>query len=155
MISLLGPASGEKPVDLRGEKASDVDLVMGTTDTRQRRLFFTQPGTGGTRGLMGLGPFGMRPGYSVWMLKDGRLHYVRKETKRPATLSVSCLDLTSRSLTSVTVSEGDTTCSLVGDHYISGLMDGEILDYLGKEPKKARPTILEAMDHDFRQVWFL
>ncbi|EXJ58434.1 hypothetical protein A1O7_05859 [Cladophialophora yegresii CBS 114405] len=149
-------AGRQRPVDLWADiEPSDVDLVQVKTATRHRRLFFTQPASEGSRGLMGLGPLLLQPGDSLWMLKGGRALYALQESPMPETRRMNCLDLTGGSATVATVHEGDTVCQLMGECYVHGLMAGEILDFIGDSPKKTRPSVLEGMDRDFQDIYLV
>ena len=141
-------------VDLWGEELKNVmDRLTPLSVVRNRRLFFTTPGAHGGRGVIGLGPGYMIPGDSIFMVKGGRLLYVLQELTVPTTRTKGCLDLTGGSETSVTLfAEKDTVYVLAGECFIYGLMNGELLDYLGEPPKKERPAVLEAMDKDFRRI---
>ena len=50
------------------------------------------------------------------------------------------------------VNAGMPTYELVGEAFVLGLMDGEIIDMLGETPRRERPPPLADMDKDFRTI---
>ena len=125
-------------------------LKMWTMD---RRLFFTQPDSEGGKGLLGLGDATIQTGDSVWMFKGGKVLYVLREKESEADRTLNVFNLTGEEHHSLNITKGDKQFVLIGECFIHGLMDGQILDFIGEVPKKARPAPLELMDRHFRKIY--
>ena len=50
------------------------------------------------------------------------------------------------------VDAGVPTYELVGEAFVLGLMDGEVIDMLGETPKRERAAPLGDMDREFRRI---
>lgn len=120
-----------------------------------RCLFFTDSCDDGSPGLMGVGPFTMDPGDSIYMLKGGDVLYVLREFRLGPKDNMPCLDLTGGSRTSVSWGDDQWGAILIGECYIHGLMKGETLDFMGVEPKKETPPPLREMDTKFYEVFLM
>jgi hypothetical protein len=48
---------------------------------------------------------------------------------------------------------GDRFFAYMGECFMYGLMDGEILDMMGESPRSKAPSPLEGMDREFRKVY--
>jgi hypothetical protein len=155
------PDFGSQPTrhDVRGGFTSDYELVstgrimdlkMWTLD---RCLFFTRPDSEGGKGLLGLGDATIQAGDSVWMFKGGKVLYVLREKKSDADRTLSVFNVTGEKHHSLNINKGDKQFILIGECFIHGLMDGQLLDFIGEVPQKARPAPLEQMDRHFRKIY--
>src|SRR5882672_9763101 len=94
----------------------------------------------------------MRPGDEVWMFNGGKVLYViRPLFEMTDDLRVS-LDLSGGLIQETIYQHGEISYKSVGECFILGLMDGEVLDFMGKNPKRHRPPPLESMDKELRSV---
>ena len=111
-------------------------------------LFYTTPGADSSQGLLGYGPNTTTLGDELWMLKGGKVLYIL----RSKSMKVSSTDLRTGETRALPVDVGVPTYELVGEIFVLGLMDGEIFDMLGNEPKRERPAALAGMDRSFRTI---
>ena len=142
--------------------------------TRERRLFYTgnvgrderkpqgimgaitagpENGTaifGDGGALMGIGSHECRAGDEVWMLRGGSVLYVL----RP----VGCIGMEKRRYAERVVGEEgggkdeEGRYRFVGECYVHGLMDGEVLDMLERKRRGVKKKVLEDIDAEFREV---
>ena len=122
-------------------------VVRALTD---RRLFCTDQDH--KKGLLGLGPKNGHSGNEVWMLKGSSVLHVLRPVLVDATCSHSTFDVTGDQSGLRDYWKGTVVYEYVGDCFMVGLMDGEVLDMMGEEPKRPRPAPLEDMDREFRVI---
>jgi hypothetical protein len=135
------------------EAVSTRRIMDFKTWTMGRRLFFTQPDSEGGKGLLGFGDATILAGDSVWMLKGGKVLYILREEEADGDRTLSVFNVTGEKHHSLNINKGDKQFVLVGECFIHGLMDGQLLDFMGEVPRKARPAPLEQMDRDFRKIY--
>ena len=121
--------------------------------TMHRSLFFTRDAQRNSRGLMGLGPGDGQPGDEIWMLKGGKVLYVLRETEPLKHGPYSILDTTGRPSDSMHVTLSDTVRKCVGECFMLGLMDGELLDMMGDKPKRTVCASLAHMGAEFQHLY--
>jgi hypothetical protein len=110
--------------------------------------FYTAPGIGSSHGLLGYSVLRARPGDELWILKGGKMPFIL----RPKAVTVPITDLETGEASEHPVNTGMPTYELVGEAFVLGLMDGEIIDMLGETPRRERPPPLADMDKDFRTI---
>jgi hypothetical protein len=99
-------------------------------------------------GLLGYGLDTADVGDELWILKGGKVPYVL----RPKAMTVPSVDLVTGEANDLPVDIGMPTYELVCEAFVLGLMDGEIIDMLGENPKRERPPPIADMDRDFRTI---
>ena len=117
-----------------------------------RRLLSTTPSSYRARGLMGLGFLKVNVGDETWMLKGGKVLYglrLESVTEPFISPSLNVIDDPSRL---ESFAAGDKYYTFVGECFLLGLMDGEVLNMIGDSPSRARPPGLEFMDSDFQEI---
>jgi hypothetical protein len=113
-----------------------------------RRSFYTRPCAGSSQGLLCLSVNTTRSGDELWILKGGKMPFIL----RPKAMTISHTDLETGEASELPVDAGMPTYELVGEAFVLGLMDGEIIDMLGELPKRERPAPLSDMDREFRKI---
>ncbi len=103
-------------------------------------------------GLVGLGPDIAEPSDEVWMLKGGSVLYTLRPLLVDESRSHSTLDVTGDRSGLRDYWKGTVVYQYIGECFMVGLMDGEIVDMMGKEPKRSRPATLKEMDTEFRVI---
>jgi hypothetical protein len=117
-----------------------------------RRLFETKPQCNDGQGLIGLGPGQAKPGDEVWMLKGGKVLYILRPKYIREHQILRTLNLVNGECRDEKYSEDDLVYEFIGESFILGLMDGEILDMMGENLERPRPSILYEMDSKFRII---
>lgn len=105
--------------------------------------------------LLCLGPDAAAPGDEIWLLKGGQVFYILRPVKLDLKPSVheSSLWLSDKPMASQVVrSIPVPRYHLVGETYLQGFMDGEILARMGDKPVLTRPAALWQMDKDFGEL---
>ena len=118
------------------------------TTATNRCPFYTAPGIGSSHGLLGYSVITARPGDELWILKGGKMPFIL----RPKAVTIPITDLETGEAFEHPVNAGMPTYELVGEAFVLGLMDGEIIDMLGETPRRERPPPLADMDQDFRTI---
>jgi hypothetical protein len=137
----------------------DTDSSAGDTEHIDSKLyvsgivlrrchFYTAPGKGSSHGLLGYSVITARPGDELWILKGGKMPFIL----RPKAVTIPTTDLETGKAFEHPVNAGMPTYGLVGEAFVLGLMDGEIIDMLGETPRRERPPPLADMDNDFRTI---
>lgn len=134
------------------------ELSMSPTEAKAMRYpramgigrcpFYTKPCTGSSHGLLGLSHATAKPGDELWILKGGKMPFVL----RPIPMTIPSTNLTTGETKALPVNAGMPTYELLGEAFVLGLMDGEIIDMLGETPKRERPPPLADMDRYFRTI---
>jgi hypothetical protein len=127
------------------------DMVNLKRNTMGRCVFYTRSSSD-SQGLMGLGPHDAKVSDQVWMLQGGKVLYVLRQKAITEAVAYRSLDLSTGCSEEMVVVTGDVVYELVGECFVLGLMDGEILDMLGDEPRRPRPTPLCSMARKFRKI---
>ena len=122
--------------------------IIARTRAVGRCHFYTTPGPGWSQGLLGYGPGRARPSDELWMLKGGKVLYILRRKD----IEVNSIDLGTGKAKALPVDVGVRTYELVGEAFVLGLMDGEIIDMLGGNPKRKPPPPLAYMDKTFRTI---
>jgi len=122
---------------------------------RGRSIFSTGAidGDGDEEGLLGLGPSWMVPGDEIFMFKGGSVLYVLREYMATDSYSAPCLDCNGQESNMIHATAGDSFYCYVGECFMHGLMDGEILDMIGSDRKRETPAALAGMDDDFKKYY--
>jgi hypothetical protein len=126
------------------------DFKMWTLD---RCLFFTQPDSEGGKGLLGLSDATIQAGDSVWMFKGGKVLYVLRGKESDADRTLNVFNVAGEKHHPLNINKGDKEFILIWECFIHGLMDGQLLAFMGEVPRKARPAPLEQMDKHFRKIY--
>jgi hypothetical protein len=71
---------------------------------------------------------------------------------RPKAMTIPHTNLATGEASKLPVDAGMPTYELVGEAFVLGLMDGEVIDMLGETPKRERPPPLADMDRVFRTI---
>lgn len=79
--------------------------------------------------------------------------YVLRRGEATAGFVSNVLDCTGEAHHGIGVLPGYESLGFVGEYFILGLMDGEVLDMIGSDRKRDRPAPLRSMDEDFRKVY--
>ena len=87
------------------------------------------------------------------MFKGGKVLYVLREKESDADRTLSVFNVTGEEHHSLNINKGDKQFILIRECFIHGLMDGQLLDFMGEVPRKARPAPLEQMDRHFRKIY--
>jgi hypothetical protein len=134
------------------------ELSMSPTEAKAMRYpramgigrcpFYTKPCAGSSHGLLGLSHATAKPGDELWILKGGKMPFVL----RPIPMTIPSTNLTTGETKALPVNAGMPTYELLGEAFVLGLMDGEIIDMLGETPKRERPPPLADMDRYFRTI---
>ena len=103
-------------------------------------------------GLCGLGPSWAQAGDELWILKGAKLPVILRRGQATEQLTKTMLNLETGELSERTIAQGDSVHKIVGECFVLGLMDGQIMELLGDNPSRPRPLQLAEMDLDFRQV---
>jgi hypothetical protein len=114
--------------------------------------------TDSTDVLLSLGPETMRGGDEVWLLKGGNGLYILRPLLVDPSKNLQILDYSGASNTTsatqnqYTMEAGGKMYELVGEAFVHGVMDGELLGMMGEHPRRARPTPLKDMGRRFCNV---
>jgi hypothetical protein len=114
-----------------------------------RALFRTQAGSTDGRVLLGLGPESMKCGDEVWLLKGGSVLYILRAHPAEPRRDLQVLDCSGGQDKTVDMNQDGKFYELVGEAFIHGLMDGELLGMMGEIPRRERPSPLKGMDRSF------
>ncbi|KAK4939931.1 hypothetical protein LTR10_019890 [Elasticomyces elasticus] len=125
---------------------------VGST-VRCRRLFYTAAEVTHDRGLLGLGPGEAKTGDEIWVLKGGRMLYILRRFSIPCEGTLRALDLTGGPHHVVDFKGGEGFHTFVGESFIKGLMEGQVLDMIGDNPARQAPECLKGMGHDFEKLY--
>ena len=87
------------------------------------------------------------------MFKGGKVLYVLREKESDADRTLSVFNVTGEEHHYLNINKGDKQFILIGECFIHGLMDGQLLAFMGEVPWKARPAPLEQMDRHFRKIY--
>ncbi|KIX01385.1 uncharacterized protein Z518_09110 [Rhinocladiella mackenziei CBS 650.93] len=142
---LLGRSGYRPAVDPSG------DLAVYWMSTG-RTLFLTESTPDGSPGLIGLGPWNAKAGDEVWLLQGFRVLAILRPLQITEDCTYGSMDLETGDAKDKFLPAGETVYEYVGEAFILGLMDGEIIDMLGSPPKRPRPPTLVQMDKDFRKI---
>jgi len=121
--------------------------------TTGRSLFMTETDAEVNEPLLGIGPAWALPGDEIFMFKGGQVLYVVREVKVADPFSSPSLDCTGCESVTADLKSGDVIRAYVGECFMHGLMDGEILDMIGPESKREKPPALAGMDDDFKKYY--
>jgi Heterokaryon incompatibility protein (HET) len=116
-----------------------------------RALFKTKTDLTGNKVLLGLGPQNLQPGDEVWLLRGGSVLYILRPRLAEALPAAQVFDCTESS-GAKSEAEAEPFYQFIGEAFIQGLMDGQVLGMMGEHPKRARPSALKSMDRHFRSV---
>jgi hypothetical protein len=139
------------PSDVADLEKDYPDMVSLKRNTIGRCLFYTLASSD-DQGLMGLGPLNTKVGDEIWMLKGGKTLYVLRRKAISEAVTYRSLDLLTGGSEEKALVPGDVVYELVGECFILGLMDGEILHMLGDEQRRPLPPPLGTMEKDFRKI---
>jgi hypothetical protein len=114
-----------------------------------RALFRTQVSSTDGRVLLGLGPESMKCGGEVWLLKGGSVLYVLRARPEGPQRDLQVLDCSEGQQGTVDTNQDGKFYELVGEAFIHGLMDGELLGMMGEVPRRERPSPLDGMYRSF------
>jgi len=125
--------------------------------TEGRSVFTTEKSDQDDTCLVGIGPGFMQTGDEVFMFEGGHVLYVVRRTEvtdfTGGCVSAVCLDCTGSKSGTVFLDIGAEALCYVGECFMHGLMDGEILDMIGPERKRERPAALAGMDENFKKYY--
>lgn len=94
----------------------------------------------------------MQIGDEVWLLKGGNVLYILRPRSIKKDCAFKVLDCTGALSTTRQLREDENSYEFVGEAFIHGLMDGELLGMMGEHPTRERLSPLEGMDRHFRNV---
>ena len=117
-----------------------------------RVLFRTRADSNDSDVLLGIGPESMRGGDEVWLLKGGSVLYILRPLLTEPRGTLQVLDCTGANTTILNIRKGGSTYELVGEAFIHGLMDGELLGMMGEHPRRERLSPLKGMDRQFHDI---
>ena len=86
------------------------------------------------------------------MLKGGKVLYILRPRFAPEDFMYDMLYLMDGEYGEEQFSVGDLPYDFIGEASILGLMDGEILDMMGENPKRSPPSPLHELDSDFHII---
>ena len=101
---------------------------------------------------MGLGPEHARPSDELWILQGARVPIVLRPRVVEEQCTYGSMDLETGIGENKVIAAGETLYEIVGECFVLGLMDGEVIDMLGSPPKRPRPPPLADMDTDWRKI---
>ena len=139
-------------VDLEhGISFSHTGQVLSLLSPRQ--FLYAAPLKNESRGLMGLERYDIQAGDEVWLLEGGRMLPVLRRVTLKSSVTCNALDLTGAAHHEKTIQEGEDVFLYVGECFIMGLMEGQVLDMLGENPKRQHPECLSNMGKGFEKIY--
>lgn len=130
-----------------------VEESMLSYASSNRRLFYlTSAGRGG-RGLLGLCPGNAQVGDEIWVLRGGRMLHALRCESADHEATAKALDLTGAPHHDKEFGIGDESRSYIGECFIKGLMEGQVLDMIGDQPNRQRPECLQDMGQVFEKIY--
>ena len=117
-----------------------------------RALFRTRADSDDTNVLLGLGPEHMKGGDEVWLLKGGNVLYILRSTLMEPRRTLQVLDFSRAHNRILNMDKSGRVYELVGEAFIHGLMDGELLGMIGEHGRRERLSPLNGMDRQFHNV---
>jgi hypothetical protein len=123
--------------------------------TYSRFLFFIHSSDGSESALLGIGPMSMRETDEIWMLKGGKMLYVLRSKELDTAANGIVLDTTGGPHGRRGLDPEALGYELIGEAFILGLMDGEILDMMGERPTRQSPPPLHDMAKEFQSIYLV
>lgn len=118
----------------------------------ERVLFKTQAHARGSDVLLGLGQQGLQSGDKVWLLRGGSVLYVLRPRISEVLHASQVFDCVRSSDMTSASEERESTYQLIGDAFVHGLMDAQLLGMMGEHQRRARLSALESIDRRFRDI---
>ncbi|KAJ9609562.1 hypothetical protein H2200_005889 [Cladophialophora chaetospira] len=118
-------------------------------------LFETNPSQEDDTGIIGLATKRAQTGDQVWLLQGCRVLVVLRPHVVAMAHEHGSMDLETGLGETKALEAGQTVYEYVGESFILGLMDGEVVDMLGPQPGRATPPSLSDMDREFQKIGLL
>ena len=119
--------------------------------TSGRAPFRTRASAGEADGLYGLGPAWAGPSDEVWILQGASVPFILRPHPSPVKIWSNVADLSTGATEREVYKAGETLHFNIGECFVLGLMDGEVLELLSA---KGDNTVakLPDMEHEFRTL---
>ena len=91
----------------------------------------------------------MKRGDEIWLLKGGSVLYILRASPEGPRRDLQVLDCFGGQNKILDMNQDGRFYELVGEAFIHGLMDGELLGMMGDVPRRERPSPLGGMDRSF------
>ena len=119
--------------------AQNLQVELGTLKrvTSMRAPFRTSAGAGEGDGLYGLGPAWAGPGDEVWILQGASVPFILRPHPSPRKIWSNVADLSNGTTKREVYDTGETLYFNIGECFVLGLMDGEVLELLNAQGDKS------------------
>lgn len=142
-------SSGSRSVSSVMPKARWQHLQLG------RKFFVTSETPDQEAYLLGLGPQNMVAGDEIWMLKGGKVLYALRRVADVKVKNTLVIRTDGAQHHERSACAPQPTYRFLGEVFMLSLMDGEIIEMMGKHPafaKAPRPSLLKDLSDEFSEI---